>query len=328
MTLIEMGLINSVNKSDDLQCLFDEYKTRIKAKSHLPSNPLKPLIQFLQSVGESIFDKRKPICFSASLLDHDFKEIRQGLITVGVYNIKFQYVHNNQTVVLLWPLHGLRWYGRNKSLFLFQSGSRCKLGPALFIFKCKHPKRLVSCVEKRINSLLHLYRNMTSVIKYLHPIRESCIDRKTRSELKIRSIGFSKSLDKENAEKSHSIESLRSPSSVVFICGPDDYLLPRNIPEHNTLTFDSVTETPGSRVELSTFRQIHLDLPNGNYLEAAFAPNLPLMSNTQDNNSSEHGKYVVIALSPHFNSPSTNFMINSHSPFRKCSNNIYFPEPM
>ncbi|RTG81811.1 uncharacterized protein DC041_0004367 [Schistosoma bovis] len=251
-----MGLINSVNKSDDLQCLFDEYETRIKAKSHLPSNPLKPLVQFLQSVGESIFNKRKPICFSASLLDHDFKEIRQGLITVGVYNIKFQYVHNNQTVVLLWPLHGLRWYGRNKSLFLFQSGSRCKL------------------------------------------------------------------------EKSHSIESLRSPSSVVFICGPDDYLLPRNIPEHNTLTFDSVTETPGSRVELSTFRQIHLDLPNGNYLEAAFAPNLPLMSNTQDNNGSEHGKYVVIALSPHFNSPSTNFMINSHSPFRKCSNNIYFPEPM
>ncbi|CAI2735005.1 unnamed protein product [Schistosoma spindalis] len=328
-----MGLNNSVNKSDDLQCLFDEYKTRIKAKAHLPSNPLKPLIQFLQSVGESIFDKRKSICFSVSLLDHDFKEIRQGLITVRVYDIKFQYVHNNQTVVLLWPLHGLRWYGRCKSLFLFQSGSRCKLGPALFIFKCKHPKRLVSCVEKRINSLLYLYRNMTSVIKYLHPIRESCLDRKityslSRSELKIRSIGFSKSLDKENTEKSHSIESLRSPSSVVFICGPDDYLLPRNISEQNTLTFDSVTETPDSRIELSKFSQIYLDLPNGNYLEAAFAPNLPSISNTQDSNSSEHGKYVIIALSPHFNNSSTNFMINSHPPFKKCLNNIYFSEPM
>ncbi|XP_018655339.1 hypothetical protein Smp_044950 [Schistosoma mansoni] len=328
-----MGLINSVNKSDDLQCLFDEYKTRIKAKAHLPSNPSKPLIQFLQSVSESMFNKRKSMCFSVSLLDHDFKEIRQGLITVRVYDIKFQYVHNNQTVVLLWPLHGLRWYGRNKSLFLFQSGSRCKLGPALFIFKCKHPKRLVSCIEKRINSLLHLYRNMTSVIKYLHPVRESCLDRKetyssSRSELEIRSIGFSNSLNKENEEKSHSIESLRSPSSVVFICGPDDYLLPRNISEQNTLNFDPVTEMPDSRVELSTIRQIYLDLPNGNYLEAALAPNLPLISDTQNNNNSEHGRYVVIALSPHFNSPSTDLVINSHPRFKKCPNNIYFPEPM
>ncbi|CAH8567434.1 unnamed protein product [Schistosoma turkestanicum] len=328
-----MGLINSANKSDDLQCLFDEYKMRIKAETHLPSSPLKPLIQFVQSVGESIFDKRNSmLCFSASLLDHEFKEICHGLIIVRTCDIKFQYVNNKQTVVLFWPLHGLRWYGRSKSLFLFQSGSRCKLGPALFIFRCKHPKRLVSCIEKRINSLLHLSRNMTSIMKYLHPIQDLCLDRKTtysppEAKLKMKSVGSSKSLSKENKEQSHAIRPVLSSSSVVFIRGPDDYLLPHNISERNTLTFESVTETFTPRVESSTFNQIYSDLSNVNYLEVAIAPNLPLMSNYQNNNITERGRYVVIVSTPHFNSPSTNSMTNIHFPFKKCPNNVYYPEP-
>ncbi|TNN09104.1 Docking protein isoform 1 [Schistosoma japonicum] len=168
-----MGLVNSVNKSDDLQRLFDKTETRVKM-SHHPCGSLKSFVQFLQSINESIFYKKKWIsCFSASLLNCNFKEIRQGLLIVRTYDIKFQYVHNDRIVVLLWPLHGLRWYGRNRSLFLFESGSRCKLGPGLFVFKCKHPQKLIACLEKRINSLSYLYHNTTFITKSLHQLHDS-----------------------------------------------------------------------------------------------------------------------------------------------------------
>ncbi|KAH8868085.1 Docking protein [Schistosoma japonicum] len=328
-----MGLVNSVNKSDDLQRLFDKTETRVKM-SHHPCGSLKSFVQFLQSINESIFYKKKWIsCFSASLLNCNFKEIRQGLLIVRTYDIKFQYVHNDRIVVLLWPLHGLRWYGRNRSLFLFESGSRCKLGPGLFVFKCKHPQKLIACLEKRINSLSYLYHNTTFITKSLHQLHDSHLNQgiaysSSKSPHTIESISCSRPISAPH-EESHSSKSLQPSSSVIFCCGPDNYLIPRKISEEVSLVSDFSAQMHDSRLESSACSPMYLNLPSDNYLEPAPASELPICTTRKNNdNNTELGSYVVaLPSNPNGinNRISMNVMLNS---FRttNCSNNIYVPQ--
>ncbi|KAK4467230.1 hypothetical protein MN116_009087 [Schistosoma mekongi] len=130
-------------------------------------------------------------------------------------------------------------------------------------------------------------------------------------------------------EESHSPKPLQPSSSVIFCCGPDNYLIPRNISEDVSLVSDSSAQMHDSRLESSTFSPMYLNLPNDNYLEPALASELLICATQKNNdNNTELGSYVV-ALPSNANSInnriSLSVMLNS---FRttNCSNNIYVPQ--
>ncbi|CAH8642268.1 unnamed protein product [Heterobilharzia americana] len=316
-----MGLTNSSNKSESLQCLFDESETRMKTVNVQSCNPLRFLSHFFQSMNGPFFDRREiASCYSVSLLNHNFEEVRQGFIQVRMYHIVFRYWHNNRTVRLVWPLAGLRWYGSNKSIFVFQSGRRCKLGEALLMFKCGRPKMLVCRIEKQINLLSRLHSSANFTDESSDSTQQLYLDGViSTSVVTTASNGFSDLLSEENDE-SHPVNS-HSLSSVVFACSSNDYLEVHHLPEQHSHNYGvHISSQHCSPIEPLLPRQIHSSLENTNYLE--LLPPVSLRSSDiQHHNRSDYGEYVI-ALASSSNPTLTYSVINSRLR-NTCLNNVY-----
>ncbi|CAH8872915.1 unnamed protein product [Trichobilharzia szidati] len=318
-----MGLLNSTIKSESLQCLFEESERRIKAEDNFHCSPFRSIFVFLQSVHESSFNQRRLVFrHFVRLLNHNFDEIREGFITVRTYDIRFDYVHNNRNVVLSWPLHGLRWYGSNKYLFVFESGRRCQLGPALFMFKCKRPQKLVDRVEKQINLLSCLHSSLQFLSEPSDHVQELHTYLETMNSLPRTSVtrnAYSLQSSSGDAGESRQLD-FDLLSSIVLTSGSDGYLIPRNISERHSPDSASDIRACNSPMEPLLPTSVDLHLINDNYLQVVSAFDIPPNS-VESPNGSQFGQYVVLASHPH--NISTDSSTNLRFPTAMRLNNEY-----
>ncbi|CAF0839816.1 unnamed protein product [Adineta ricciae] len=60
-------------------------------------------------------------------------------------------IHQKHRQSLFIPLDTIKRYGLDDSIFILECGRRAPLGPARYAFRCKEARRLVDCLDQRIN---------------------------------------------------------------------------------------------------------------------------------------------------------------------------------
>ncbi|VDP85588.1 unnamed protein product [Echinostoma caproni] len=153
-----MGLSPSSLRSESLQCLVsdpeylvhavDQHRFQVaSARDNL--NIKLSCTQLTDSPVLSNTDERLCLC-TASLLDCRLRLVCKGQLELRTSDLLFR----DASYVLTWPLGSLRWYATDAKHFVFESGRRSPSGPGLFVFKCKHSKKLGLKLSMQIHRLL------------------------------------------------------------------------------------------------------------------------------------------------------------------------------
>ncbi|CAH8463600.1 unnamed protein product [Dicrocoelium dendriticum] len=146
-----MGLAVSGFRSESLECLVTNPQTSEQYKDeHATTTPHEQCPS--DTLPENFLIKR----FGAILLDCCLRPVSNGRIALSTTSL----LYYSSDFKFTWPLWSIRWYGQNGGYFVFESGRKCFSGPGLFLFKCKHAKKLNDCINEQIAKLCSLTREI------------------------------------------------------------------------------------------------------------------------------------------------------------------------